>query len=636
MNDDFDQLSQAVMDHIIQIGRGRETKRAYQRCFKSLGNYLREKEVSYSNESASLWLSSVNVKKTEHDLYYAAVNKLNDLYLFGEIRKGHYDPSKTKAGKLYPEFRSLLEGIRCSLSPKADETIDRHIRQCTSILLRFQNNGIKSILEIRYEDLLVELNSSSDKTYYSRCSHHASLRLLLQYLYDQDLAPYGFTLFVDAMSLRTGNYWSNVSKEQLENLKDSMKDPSVPLDSYLNMRDELYNIHSQENYSKTALRGLLRITNLFYLFMEMNDLCYSPAIGQVWLDSLESHLPVIEYKHARRIICLLEKQFENEVLRLHSSFVFRKTVYSRLPDWCRQHVDTFLQLKKCEGWAPSTMNMYRSSICRFCISIDQMGVKAFGTLNVSDVKRFNLDDHHSTPAGKNAYNSRIRKFLQYLCENQITNNPFLFLALPCVCAAKETLVITLTEEEQETLRNIFNENDTTISLREKAMIQLGLYMGIRATDIASLTIDDIDWDNAVIRVIQDKTDYEIDLPMPIPVANALYRYIMNERPGATSRSIFIRKHAPFAQVGKGACLNALNKALPERDVKGSGFHVTRKTYATNLLINDVPAQDVAEILGQRGLATVHKYLSLEECRMRLCGLSLSDKGLPMKGGFCHE
>ena len=80
----------------------------------------------------------------------------------------------------------------------------------------------------------------------------------------------------------------------------------------------------------------------------------------------------------------------------------------------------------------------------------------------------------------------------------------------------------------------------------------------------------------------------------------------------------------------------MNKALPERDVKGSGFHVTRKTYATNLLVNDVPAQDVAEILGQRGLATVHKYLSLEESRMRLCGLSLSDKGLPMKGGFCHE
>ena len=76
-------------------------------------------------------------------------------------------------------------------------------------------------------------------------------------------------------------------------------------------------------------------------------------------------------------------------------------------------------------------------------------------------------------------------------------------------------------------------------------------------------------------------------------------------------------------------------ALPERNVPGSGFHVTRKTYATNLLRNDVPVHHVAEALGHQGLYTVQKYLSLEERRMRLCGLSLHDRGLLLKGGLCH-
>ena len=635
MNDDFNQLSQAVMDYIIQMSRGKETKRVYQRCFESLGNYLNEKEVNYSNDIAEIWLSTINVKKTEYGLYAAAVNKLNDLHLYGEIRTGHYDPAKTTAGKLCPKYYSILEDIKEHHCEKADDTVSARLWQCSSILLRFQNRGICSIACISYNDLLTEYFSSENNTYYSRCTHHTGLRYLLQYLYEQGQVPFGFTLFVDALSAKSGYYWNNVSKEQLIFLRASQNDTVCPLEEYLEMRNALCLMHSQENYSKTTLRGILRTTNLFYLFMDMNGLSYSPTVGNVWLESLRPSLPDIEYKHFRRILCLLEKQFEESDIQLKSAFVFRDTVYRRLPDWCRPCVDEFIQLKIDEGWAPSTIHMYRASICRFCISIDKEGVKSFMDITVADVKQFNLNDHHRTPKGKNAYNSRIRIFLQFLCESGLTDNPFLFLSLPCVCAARETLVITLTESEQEGLRNIFSENDKTVSLREKAMLQLGLYMGIRASDITSLTVDDIDWDNAVIRVVQDKTDYEVDLPMPVPVANALYRYIMSERPKTSCRNIFIRKYAPFEQVGRGACLNALNKALPERNVAGSGFHVTRKTYATNLLKNDVPAQHVAEVLGHRGLGSVHKYISLEERRMRLCGLSLKDRGLLMKGGFCH-
>ena len=168
------------------------------------------------------------------------------------------------------------------------------------------------------------------------------------------------------------------------------------------------------------------------------------------------------------------------------------------------------------------------------------------------------------------------------------------------------------------------------------MIQLGLYMGIRGVDIVNLTIDNVDWERASIRVLQEKTGYEINLPMPAYVANAIYRYIMKERPDSSDRSIFIREKAPFDRIGTGACLRALGNALPDRKVAGSGFHVTRKTYATNLLKNDVSAQNVAEALGHRGLDSIHKYLSLEEAGMRQCCLSLSEKGLRLKGGFSHE
>ena len=110
MNDDFNHLSEAVMEHITAQNRSKSTRNAYRRCFCSLSTYLNEKGVAYSQDEAALWLSSVSsqVNKTELSLFTAAVNKLNDLYLYGEVRKGHYDPQKTIAGKLCPEFVPYL------------------------------------------------------------------------------------------------------------------------------------------------------------------------------------------------------------------------------------------------------------------------------------------------------------------------------------------------------------------------------------------------------------------------------------------------------------------------------------------------------------------------------------------------
>ncbi len=120
---------------------------------------------------------------------------------------------------------------------------------------------------------------------------------------------------------------------------------------------------------------------------------------------------------------------------------------------------------------------------------------------------------------------------------------------------------------------------------------------------------------------------EVSLPMPAEVGNALFRYIMEERHSKADRNIFLSEKAPHKPVGRSVCGCALDTALPDRNVEGSGFHVTRKTYATNLLRGGVGAGMVAEALGQRGNSSVHRYLSLDTERMRMCPLSLEDCGI---------
>ena len=270
MNTDFNQLTDAVMDHITAQNRSEETKKTYQRCFCSLTTYLEEKGVVYSQEEATLWLSSVEnqVNQTDFSLFKAAVNKLNDIYLYGVIHKGHYDYSKTIEGKLCPGFKRIHSQLLDHISGLADDTISSHSWQCASIFLRFQNYGIYSITEITYDILIDEFNYSAKKTYYAKSMHHSNLRLLLQFLYERGLVPYGFTLFVDAMTIQSGSFWNRMPEEKICELRSSQDASGSDLHVFLEMRDALYLEHCKENYSNTALRGITRITNLFYLFMD--------------------------------------------------------------------------------------------------------------------------------------------------------------------------------------------------------------------------------------------------------------------------------------------------------------------------------------------------------------------------------
>ena len=190
--------------------------------------------------------------------------------------------------------------------------------------------------------------------------------------------------------------------------------------------------------------------------------------------------------------------------------------------------------------------------------------------------------------------------------------------------------MALTEEEQGELEGVLGDDATP--LRDKAMLQLGLRMGIRACDVVGLTADGIGWHDATVRLVQAKTGYEVSLPMPADVGNALYRYIVEERPDSGERTVFLRSKAPYVPIGAGAARQSLARALPDRRVPGSGFHSLRKTFASNMLRHGAEPAQVAEALGHRGLDNVRKYLHLDEERMRLCGLSLEEAGLVPEGG----
>lgn len=129
-----------------------------------------------------------------------------------------------------------------------------------------------------------------------------------------------------------------------------------------------------------------------------------------------------------------------------------------------------------------------------------------------------------------------------------------------------------------------------------------------------------------------KTKVEIRLPMPVDVGNAIYSYLKDGRPKSKDNHVFLRAKAPYGLLTSKICSKALWRILPEREyVKGGGFHVTRRTFATNLLRNNAEIDTVMDSLGHTDPTSVMTYLLFDESRIQECSLSLEEAGISMGG-----
>lgn len=160
-------------------------------------------------------------------------------------------------------------------------------------------------------------------------------------------------------------------------------------------------------------------------------------------------------------------------------------------------------------------------------------------------------------------------------------------------------------------------------------------MGFRASDIVSIRFQDINWKKRSITIIQQKTGKLLEMPMPVRTGNVLFRYLSSARPVSSSPYVFILHEAPYNELERNVCRAALIRFLPDRKSENKGFHVTRRTFATGLLMGNTKVELISDSLGHSTDSTVHKYLSLDDERMRLCPLSLEETGISWKGGAFH-
>ena len=81
--------------------------------------------------------------------------------------------------------------------------------------------------------------------------------------------------------------------------------------------------------------------------------------------------------------------------------------------------------------------------------------------------------------------------------------------------------------------------------RDYAILLLAGRLGLRASDIRTLTLDQLQWEASALEVTQSKTGMPLSLPLTNEVGEALIDYLKSGRPPTTHREVFLKVTPPF-------------------------------------------------------------------------------------------
>jgi site-specific recombinase XerD len=171
----------------------------------------------------------------------------------------------------------------------------------------------------------------------------------------------------------------------------------------------------------------------------------------------------------------------------------------------------------------------------------------------------------------------------------------------------------LTDDEVDALVAAFDRQRAQ-GLRDYAMTLCLLDLGLRASEVAGLTLCDVDWRSATIAIAAGKSRRGSVLPIPPRVAWALVDYLRHGRPETTERALFVQHRPPRGRrIGPAVVRSAVRLAYARAglDPRLTGTHVLRHTAATRLLRAGVSMKEIADVLRHRSLDTSLIYTKVD-------------------------
>jgi integrase/recombinase XerC/integrase/recombinase XerD len=164
-----------------------------------------------------------------------------------------------------------------------------------------------------------------------------------------------------------------------------------------------------------------------------------------------------------------------------------------------------------------------------------------------------------------------------------------------------------------------------LEIRDRAMFELAYSCGLRAEEIVSLGLDDVDYDAEQLRV-EGKGGKTRFLPVGEPAMAAVRVYLERARGALEAGGAGVGG----AGVGEALFLSKTGRPLGTSDVRrrlrtwtartgvgeGSSPHALRHSFATHLLDGGADLRSIQEMLGHSSVSSTQIYTRVESARLR--------------------
>ncbi len=394
----------------------------------------------------------------------------------------------------------------------------------------------------------------------------------------------------------------------IERLRGGLFGPH--LDSFVATRCQL-------GYARSTVREQLRLLDDFGRWLDRNSL----ALVDLREPIIQRFLAERRSKGCRRNLDAPTLRRFLEHLRHKGSIASPTPAVDESPlAVLRQRYETYLEKER--GLSSVTFVGYWRHIRLFLVERFGEAPLCLRELVANDLSAFVLRHARSgSPKTAQLMVTALRSFFRFLFRYAETDRD-LAAAVPTVPQwrlAEVPKYLTLVEVEQIIQAC---QRDTSCARRDHAIILLLARLGLRASEVIALELDDIDWRVAVLKV-RGKGGYHDQLPLPTDVGEAMASYLRHHRPPCTSRRVFIRTQAPHRGLAAATSIStivrhAMIRAGLQHGCKGA--HILRHSLATGMLRAGASMGEIGEILRHRAANTTEIYAKVDVQGLRSLAL----------------
>ena len=290
------------------------------------------------------------------------------------------------------------------------------------------------------------------------------------------------------------------------------------------------------------------------------------------------------------------------------------TFQPNLDQYCRWMNDE-------RGFSAATVTDWRGRMRLFLQWLSTTGLE-LSRLQPSDIDRYFIEEGGQRWNRVSVFNTAaaLRVFLRYAatqqwCDSRLAQT----IRSPRIYNQESLSFAPSWTDVQRILADAMTDNPRDV--RDRAILMLLSIYGLRASEVASLRLDQLDWQHRVVRIFRLKRRQPQVYPLLPTVAEALARYIDTVRPQSPHPEVFIGLNSPRRPLGRSGIYTVVSPRFLALGIQVAhrGPHALRHACAARLVAEGLTLKEIGDHLGHRSTSATSAYAKIDLVALREVG-----------------